>query len=429
MSVGQLRFVRLPAAAWRDLISPYAPRPFKYVVESTEFTRAWRLALVLVDEVIVGAVVLRRYGRPGFGQDGLEVVAVEEFRRGCPWAELEATVPQNLRPNLLREDGAPLPPVTGRAVEDALDDLVEGAADVLARVAGLMPGPVALGGRASIVREQRDAIALGLEIAGIDSRDALGDDHGDLADPVAFGASFLNGWARRRVSEPAMIRHDSTAFDGWLAEQAQQFDAETFRDPRDPARKVTVLYADKEALERQTGTDLLYYRHYRPGFILVQYKRMRSDRPGSTPTYYPDPQLQTEIDRYRSLPVPDAAASVEEWRLTEDAYFVKLVRDDVGKRAENRLVLGMYLPLGLVDLLLHEGQDGRRPRGWSMESIDTYLSNTEFLHLAKQGYIGTRGATSEQLKELIGGSLDDGRGVVVAVDQTDPESAARLRHG
>lgn len=226
-----------------------------------------------------------------------------------------------------------------------------------------------------------------------------------------------------------MIRHDSTAFDGWLADQADQFDAETFRDPRDSARKMTVLYADKEALERQTGTDLLYYRHHRPGFILVQYKRMRSDRPRSAPAYYPDAQLQTEIDRYRSLPVSDAASSVEEWRLTEDAYFVKLVRDDVSKRAENRLVLGMYLPLGLVDLLLREGQEGRRPRGWSMESIDTYLSNTEFLHLAKQGYMGTRGVTSEHLKELIGGSLDDGRGVVVAVDQTDPESAARIRHG
>ena len=83
---------------------------------------------------------------------------------------------------------------------------------------------------------------------------------------------FLSGLGRRRVSEAATIRHDATAFDEWLPEQATHFDMATFRDPEDPARKVTVFYADKEALERQTGTDLVYYRHHRPGFILVQYK-------------------------------------------------------------------------------------------------------------------------------------------------------------
>ena len=36
---------------------------------------------------------------------------------------------------------------------------------------------------------------------------------------------------------------------------------------------MSIFYADKEQLERQTGTDLIYYRHHRAGFILVQYKR------------------------------------------------------------------------------------------------------------------------------------------------------------
>lgn len=63
-----------------------------------------------------------------------------------------------------------------------------------------------------------------------------------------------------------------------------------------------------------------------------------------------------------------------------------------------------------------------------MDSLTTYLSNEEFLQLAKQGYIGTRGATTEHLKGMIQGSFDDGRGVVLAVVEADPRGA-RLRHG
>ncbi len=240
---------------------------------------------------------------------------------------------------------------------------------------------------------------------------------------------FLSGLGRRRVSEAATIRHDATAFDEWLPEQATHFDMATFRDPEDPARKVTVFYADKEALERQTGTDLVYYRHHRPGFILVQYKRMRLSQPRSRPTYYPDDQLLIELGRLRALPHPEAATTAEDWRLTDDPFFIKLVRDDLAKPAENKLVRGMYLPLALVELLLQDAAAKLRPKGWSPESITTYLSNEEFLQLAKQGYVGTRGATTEHLQQVILESFHAGRGVIFTVDQTEPGQARRLRHG
>jgi hypothetical protein len=430
VSNGDLRFLRLPARAWGDLTGNHAPRRFRYVVGSTAFTQTWRVSLVVADSGVVGAVVVRRYGRPGYGQDGLEFIAAEPFSNRCEWSRLVATVPEGSRSYLDREDGDPLPPKTGQAVEAALNDLAPGAGLVLARLRQLIPGPTSLGNRASLLREQRDAVALGLEIAGMDSRELLEGANGDTADLDDGDVPFLRGWNQRRISEPAMIRHDSTSFDEWLPDHADRFDTATFQDPGDPARRVTVFYADKEALEQQTGTDLLYYCHHRPGFILVQYKRMRaSESRGSSATYYPDDQLDTEINRYRGLPLAAQAATVEEWRLTDDAYFIKLVRDDLRKRRENRLVRGMYLPLGLVDLLLKESDEGRRPKGWSTESVTTYLSNEEFLQLAKQGYIGTRGAATEHLKRIIQGSFDDGRGVVLTVDETDPQRAIRLRHG
>lgn len=430
MSDGDLRFLQLPAQTWGDLTGTSAPRPFKYVVGSTAFTKTWRVALVVVESRLVGAVIVRRFGRPGHEQDGLEFIAAESFGTLCKWSSLVAAIPEGLRSYLNREDGDRLPSKTGQAVEEALDRLAPGSGLVLARIRQLLPGPSAPGQRESMVREQRDAVALGLEIAGMDSRELLGSVNADTDADAASGLPFLQAWNQRRTSEAATIRHDFTSFDEWLRRHADRFDFATFQDPSDTARRVTVFYADKEALERQTGTDLLYYRHHRPGFILVQYKRMRaSERPGTSATYYPDDQLLTELNRYRGLPLAAEPATVEEWRLTDDAYFVKLVRDDLRKAHENKLVWGMYLPIGLVDLLLKESAEGHRPKGWSTESTATYLSNQEFLLLAKQGYIGTRGATTEHLMRIVQGSFDDGRGVVLTVDETDPHRANRLRHG
>ena len=63
---------------------------------------------------------------------------------------------------------------------------------------------------------------------------------------------FLTGLNRRRVSEAATIRHDATVFDGWLQRESETFDVAHFQDGQDPARQVTVFYADKEPLEKQS---------------------------------------------------------------------------------------------------------------------------------------------------------------------------------
>jgi len=357
----------------------------------------------------------------------LDFLVAEAFSTPVPWSSLVAQVPDRYLPHLDREDGAAFPTRTSAELAAALSRLAPGADAILDRLREQLPGLVAHGMRTSTLREQRDAVALGLEIAGLNSHDLLGEPH---RDPGSGDVPFLSGWIRRRVGEAATIRHDATSFDQWLPQRSDHFDMATFRDPRDPARRVTVFYADKEALERQTGTDLLYYRHHRPGFILVQYKRMRADDGlGSTATYYPDQQLRTELARYRALPVAAAATAADDWRLSKDAFFVKLVRDDLRKPSENKLVQGMYLPIGLVDLLLSDAQAGLRPKGWSADSLMTYLSNQEFLLLAKQGYVGTRGATTTHIESLILEAFEAGRGIVLTVDETDPAHALRLRHG
>ena len=99
---------------------------------------------------------------------------------------------------------------------------------------------------------------------------------------------------------------------------------------------MSIFYADKEQLERQTGTDLIYYRHHRPGFILVQYKRMRTAAGSREATYYPDDQLRRELARARALPTAATPRHPNEWRLTEDSFYVKLVADDLARPTANK---------------------------------------------------------------------------------------------
>ncbi len=80
-------------------------------------------------------------------------------------------------------------------------------------------------------------------------------------------------------------------------------------------------------------------------------------------------------------------------------------------------------------LLLDDAERAERPHGWSGENIRAYLSNDEFLMLAKQGFIGTRGTTTEALKKVVTAAWKGSRGVVVAADHTDASTAERVDHG
>jgi len=306
------------------------------------------------------------------------------------------------------------------AFEQALDRLRPGTSDALTELRNEITQRVFEAARAN-AREQRDAIGLGLEIAGLDSQSLVSF---DLEDSTAFLAQ-----ARGKVSEAALIRHDADKLDDWLPMDSRDFDFATFQDPKDHARRVTVIYADKEALELATGTDLLYYCAHRPGFILVQYKRMFHRRSSTSATYYPDVQLDQEIQRFSQLPVAGSPTSAGDWGLSEDAFFVKLVDESVAKPMDRRLVTGYYLPLSLMQLMLADARAGSRPKGWSQGNLEAYLSNGEFLMLAKQGFVGTRGMTTAALEAIVQETLNLGRSLVAVIDETDPSQAIPLRHG
>ena len=295
-----LRLLHLAPDTWEAIRhwsrDQYAHGTYRHDVGQTGFTRTWRVALVLVSGQVAGGVAVRRFGRPGRGQDGLEIKMAESFSNSVLWDRLAGELPSARKRSLDREDGDALPLVTSGDLETALQRLTPGAIESLNRLFASVRVVDRGSGTAALIREQRDAVALALEIGGFDSRELL-----DAA-PEQSSVPFLVGLKRTRTTEASVLRHEAVAFDGWLKTEADHFDVATFHDPSNGKRRMSIFYADKELLERQTGTDLIYYRHYRPGFILVQYKRMRRSSDSREATYFPDEQLHKELARAKAYP-------------------------------------------------------------------------------------------------------------------------------
>ncbi|WP_211254767.1 hypothetical protein, partial [Knoellia aerolata] len=111
-----LRRLTLSATTWDDITrwsrDQHSQDTYRYVVGQTGFTGTWRVALVLVAGNVVGGVVVRRWGRPGRGQDGLQIATAGRIPHAVSWDILASELPDRSRQHLDRGDGDALPPVT-----------------------------------------------------------------------------------------------------------------------------------------------------------------------------------------------------------------------------------------------------------------------------------------------------------------------------
>lgn len=114
-------------------------------------------------------------------------------------------------------------------------------------------------------------------------------------------------------------------------------------------------------------------------------------------------------------------------RLNTGAFFFKLV-----KRYASVDAAGIILSLGHLKQLIAEGRTSG-PRGGLHISYNSlrghYLRGEVFVELVRSGYIGTRGSTTQHLRELIEAAINGGRAVVAAIQSVvavpDP-SAGRI---
>lgn len=233
------------------------------------------------------------------------------------------------------------------------------------------------------------------------------------AELLAVAPSFLEGISSRFVQEESAIQHDLFNWDGKTPTHTSGISV--FEQG---GRKLSVIYANRNTLERTLGVDLIYYNEHFELFVLVQYKIMREEN--GVMLYRPDPQLAEEMARMDSF--REAAKTVapivdhHEYRLSDDGFLVKMVPNKGLIPASGELIKGMYLSREYMHFLIGEnGPKGPRGgQGISFENAKRYLTNSDFSSMVRAGWIGTRSSGTDALKRLIKEYYETNRAVMVA---------------
>lgn len=315
-----------------------------------------------------------------------------------------------------------LPEKTGEAVILALGRLrpdLESGLWQLLEATSIRP----IAGEAGVVMAQeKDALALALTFFGTD-RTPLTRWEAPTGEQTET-PSFLAGLGASMLREDPMVNHDLGAFGDWDVVMRSAVGAVEFREG---GRRLTVVNVNRTAIEAVLGVDLIYLNEQYNAFVLVQYKRMtKSESLGWI--YRPDGNHDAEVERMLKIPA-DPADPVDSFnfRLDPDACYFKLCESAVLDPTSRELLKGMYLPLGYM---LAAEQTARGPRGgraFGYQTVPRHLNNTQFVQLVQDGWIGSAGAISNQLRDFVEDRLKGGSSVVLAFADKGPPDAPRHR--
>jgi hypothetical protein len=169
--------------------------------------------------------------------------------------------------------------------------------------------------------------------------------------------------------------------------------------------------------------DLLYWNEAFNAWTLVQYKAMErgESATGESASYRPDSAFAGELASMQIFrrAYPDAFIAADgsrAYRLAGDGFFFKLCSRVQLEALSEALLPGMYFPREFIEaLLIDPATEG--PRGGrvlTFENTQRHISNTLFAELVRDGWVGTRGASSSRIAGILRASLTAGRAVVLA---------------
>jgi hypothetical protein len=339
-----------------------------------------------------------------------------------PLNEVEVKIGSSLARHLVRTRsgvGGKVPPATWHGLKRVIGELDPSALIIVEHLERLrdQSGEVIRRPGTETVAQQRDAVGLALDVF---------DESGNLrkrtlsawvAPPGDGLNSFLEGLDGVRTIEDQLVAHDAATFP----------DSRNVRHTVVGAvfgllgRKLEVFNVNRSRIESSLGVDLLYFNEQFDAWTLIQYKVMEKTPDERSVVYRPDDSFQTELERMRAF----RATTPDQWkvgdgnaayRLCGDGFFFKLCSRVQLEVLSDSLLPGMYLPREMVEDLL-AGQAAVGPRGGhkiTFENAKRHISNTLFADLVRDGWVGTRGVSSDVVGEVVRQALTAGRAVVIA---------------
>jgi len=188
-------------------------------------------------------------------------------------------------------------------------------------------------------------------------------------------------------------------------------------------QRLEVFTANRRALEKVLGVDLIYLNERRQNIVMLQYKMLDADREDSDTDwiYRPDAQLDDEISRMKKFAGVSAPAA-DEYRLNPAVFYLKFVKRNAALASG-----GIILPLDHFEMMSGEPAF-KGPRGGLRVSYNSlggrYMRNAAFLELVRSGYIGAHAALTDHLKTLIEEILSDNHAVIAAIESSSGGGAS-----
>jgi hypothetical protein len=388
------------------------------------FDHSRRAPLVVLacfkDDAISHIADGRKGNSAGRGLVVLNMRAIEPLERSILFSQLLDLVPVRIRTHLKRilSSGGKLPPKSLGAVVDVVLSLQPDLAPRLARFSEqrtAMISRLTQPARTNL-SFQKETLATALSIAGLESEELLA-----WSPETREPRSFLEGLPQTYVREDAALISDFSALPGFNAITNLPFAAKVFQKTSYPPIRMTVVMANRLPLEEQTGADLIYFNETYRSFVLVQYKSMNRGAEGAEFRWQENDKLADEIARMDTLlaalgelPQDRSPAS---FRLHANPFFLKLCPRTIFNPDDKGLFSGMYLPLELWRCLSRDPatEGPRGGRVLSYDNVGRKLTNTEFVALVANAWVGTTIPQSSLLEKVIREVIETGKTITFAI--------------
>ena len=276
--------------------------------------------------------------------------------------------------------------------------------------------------------EQRDAIGLVLDVASLDRQTIL---RNLKSDKIESASSVLDLLDNEPLQEQDLIRQDEEIFLGLLTQDMRhgKFSSRS-------GRQVRVHIYDKKPLETVLGIDLLIYQEDYESYLLIQYKIMHqvNGTKGRTWSYLVDEQINKQIEAMDKaaaaiLRKQILATEMKDWRLNNESFYFKFCETTRAKARDDALVSGITLGLDHLKSFLtlpeSAGKNGGMRIGY--ENCPRYLNNTQFIELAREGWIGCDQRGYALITEVLKANSEGGKLAMFAVIEGSGSASALER--
>ncbi|MCZ8221596.1 MAG: hypothetical protein O9337_19415 [Acidovorax sp.] len=364
---------------------------------------------------LFAAVILKKTGARGGGTKRVNLRSIDILHMDPPISASEASCPEALEASVsMADDVRRFEPKNWRILNDLIRRLRPHLAERLDELNTLrtsIRGAVPRDQHTTRLSEERDAVGLALDIAGVDRKKIF---RSVKRIETERATSILDIIDAQPIAERSIIESDCAALQ--LALSGEMASAR-FKDERQ--REVRIYVLDSTPLETATGVDLLLYQHQYRSFLLVQYKAMEYNQTEKTWTYRVtgsnvEVQLNA-MERVRTMLPRSDPLKLSDLRLCEDPFFFKFCERRALDPSDEGLSAGLTMTASSLQhfLGLPEARTGQSLHV-GYENCPRYLNNTEFVYLAKAGWLGSQGAATDAIAQILA-AREQGRIGILAV--------------